>query len=192
MKRVRRRVRHDERGTALILAIAFMLVIGAITGAVLSSVASGLSGRHALDGARNKEYGADGLIEYAIAQARTPVTSWGPGSPPSLTAFLASANSTGCGGPYSSTSVATTDPSQAQLDLIDGLRNSDGTVNYSIRVECTPAPTQTRLGFLQRNAIFTACLDTGAACTDASTIVRAQINFSDSGSTTVQAWSVNG
>jgi len=75
----------------------------------------------------------------------------------------------------------------------DGLSNPDGSITYySIRVDCTSAPEQTSGGYLQRNAIFTACLDTGAACTDTSAIVRAQVNFSDSGSTTVQAWSVNG
>jgi hypothetical protein len=172
-------VRRDERGASLVLALAFMIVIGAITGAVLSSVASGLNTRSALDQARNRQYAADGLVEYAIAQARGPVASWDPGSPPSVSTFLGSASSIGCGGPYSPTLGNV--PAEAHLNGID------------IRVECTPAPTLTRSLVLQRNAVFNACVDTGAACAGAS-IVRARVNFSEtaSGPTHVQSWSVNG
>jgi hypothetical protein len=179
MKRFRARLRRDERGASLILAIAFMLVLGTITGGVLSAVASGYKTRGALDEARNREYAADGLVEYAIAQARTPVASWDPGSPPSVTAFLNSAAATGCGGPYSPTIGNV--PTEAHLNGID------------IRVECTPAPALTRTGHLQRNAIFNACVDTGSACAGSS-IVRAQVNYSDTalGPTRVQSWSVNG
>jgi hypothetical protein len=177
---VRDRIRRDERGASLVLAIAFMLVIGGISGAVLSSVASGLNDRTALDRARNREYAADGLVDYAIAQARVPIAQWSAGSPASVSAFLTSATSTGCGGPYSP-SLGNVPPA-AQLN------------NVNIRVDCTPAPALTRSGYIQRNAIFTACLDTGVACTDASSIVRAQVNFSDLATdpARVQAWSVNG
>ncbi len=180
MNRLRTRLRRDERGASLILAIGFMLVIGAITAVVISSVASGLNDRRVLDQARNRQYAADGLIEYAIAQARTPVARWDPGNPPSVSGFLTSATSIGCGGPYAP-SLGNV-PSAAQLNNVD------------VRVDCRPAATLTRSGFVQRNAIFTACLDTGTACTDTSSIVRAQVNFSDtaSGPTRVQAWSVNG
>src|SRR5690242_16372804 len=99
----RGRIRRDERGASLVLALAFMLVIGAISGAVLASVASGLNSRSTLDVARNREYAADGLVDFAIAQARTPVASWSAGSPPSISTYLNSASSTGCGGPYSPT-----------------------------------------------------------------------------------------
>jgi hypothetical protein len=169
-------MRRDERGASLILAIVFMLVIGAIGGAVLSSVTSGLNNRVALDNARNREYAADGLVEYAIAQARGPVATWN--SSADVATFLASASS--CGGPYRS--------GEAGAPALNGFTSTENT----LRVDCTPAPGQTRSGALTRNAIFTACRDTGDVCTDAATIVRAQINFSDSGSTIVQAWSVNG
>ncbi|MBI5088131.1 MAG: hypothetical protein HZB15_04515 [Actinobacteria bacterium] len=48
----------------------------------------------------------------------------------------------------------------------------------------------------QRNVIFTACLDTGAACADAAVITRAQVNFQQASSGVVtkvfvQSWSVN-
>jgi hypothetical protein len=178
--RVRTRIRRDERGASLILAIAFMLVIGALTSAVLAALASGLNNRNTLDQARNREYAAEGLVDYAIAHARAPIATWDPGSPPSVSHFLTSATSVGCGGPYAPSRGNV--PSQAHLNNVD------------IRVDCRPAPTLTRTGYIQRNAIFTACLDTGSACTDPSSIVRAQVNFSDtaSGPTRVQAWSVNG
>lgn len=49
----------------------------------------------------------------------------------------------------------------------------------------------------QRNVIFAACLDNGSLCTEASMIVRAQVNFEQGlggtvQRTTVQSWSVNG
>ena len=180
MNRLRSRLRCDERGASLVLAIAFMLVIGGITSAVLSSVASGLGSRSTLDQARNREYAADGLVDYAIAHARAPVASWDPGNPPSVSAFLTSASAIGCGGPYA--------PSLGNVPTAAHLNGVD------VRVDCRPAPTLTRSGYIQRNAIFTACPDTGSACSDASSIVRAEVNFSDaaSGPTHVQAWSVNG
>jgi hypothetical protein len=64
-----RRVR-GERGASLILAIAFMVVIGAISAAVISTTSSGIQDRVALDQARDREYAADGAIETTIAQAR--------------------------------------------------------------------------------------------------------------------------
>ena len=177
MRRVRIRAQLDERGAALVLAVAFMVVIGAIGAAVISSVGSGVKDRLVLDQVRNREYAADGLVDYAITQARTPVASW---QATSLISFLSTAASTGCGGPYSP-SLGNVPP-DAHLNSVD------------IRVDCVPAPALTRSGYLQRNAIFTACVDTGGPCNDTGAIVRAQVNFSDtaSGPTRVQAWSVNG
>jgi hypothetical protein len=72
--------------------------------------------------------------------------------------------------------------------------------SYTIHVECTNAPTLTLGNLLQRNVIFAACLKTGAgaagvACTESTTIVRAQVNFVSNGGTVsrtwVQSWSVN-
>jgi hypothetical protein len=61
---------HGERGASLILAIAFMVVIGGISSAVLATTTSGLQDRVALDQARNREYAADGAIEQTIVAAR--------------------------------------------------------------------------------------------------------------------------
>jgi hypothetical protein len=76
--------RRDERGASLVLAIVFMVVIGAVSGAVLSMLTSGLSNRVALDGARDREYAADGAIQAAVAQIRAIPASQtyaGPGLP---------------------------------------------------------------------------------------------------------------
>jgi hypothetical protein len=47
----------------------------------------------------------------------------------------------------------------------------------------------------QRNVIFMACLNTGAACTPATVIIRAQVNFEPSSGTVaktyIQSWNVN-
>jgi len=48
---------------------------------------------------------------------------------------------------------------------------------------------------VQRNVIFTACLETGSPCTPEDVIVRAQINFAQVGTnpvtkTSVQSWNV--
>jgi hypothetical protein len=69
------RVKHDESGATLLLAIAFMVVVGLIGGGVITLVSSATNGRVALDRARNREYAADGAIEGAIAQVRLNMTS---------------------------------------------------------------------------------------------------------------------
>ncbi len=71
----------------------------------------------------------------------------------------------------------------------------------AIRVDCTFTPGVTNLGLGQRNAIYSACVDTGVACTNATTVVRAQVNFQSSAGFTaatapitrtwIQSWSVN-
>jgi type II secretory pathway pseudopilin PulG len=61
---------QGERGAALILAIAFMVVIGGISAAVVSTTTSGIQDRAVLDQARNREYAADAAIENAIARVR--------------------------------------------------------------------------------------------------------------------------
>lgn len=164
---LRRRVHADERGAALILAIAFLLVVGAIGAAVASSVSSGLNDRQTLDQVRARQYAADGAVEWAIARVRRD----GPPEPPVTTTC----------GPFTKS---------------DGVPTLNG---VDIRVDCASAATETLTGFRQLNVIFSACVDTGSACTDATTVVRAQVNFQAVGTgasltvqkTWVQSWSVN-
>jgi hypothetical protein len=61
---------QGERGASLILAIAFMVIIGSFSAAVISTAGSGLRDRVALDQARNREYAADGAVETMVAAAR--------------------------------------------------------------------------------------------------------------------------
>ena len=172
MSEERARRLHGERGATLILAIGFMLVIGAIGSAVMSSVVSGVNNRRTLDSVRDKEYAADGGVEYAIAQVRAIPLPGGPGL-----------ISCGPNSFYSRTG----------LNALNGI---------NIRIDCANQPTITPSGYLQRNVIFTACVDTGAKCGTSSAsyaIVRAQVNFQaqSAGSrlsvtrTWVQSWSVN-
>jgi Tfp pilus assembly protein PilX len=60
----------DESGAALILALGFMVVLGLIGSAMLSSLSTGLHIRVTLDQVRTREYAADSGIQYAITQVR--------------------------------------------------------------------------------------------------------------------------
>jgi Tfp pilus assembly protein PilX len=69
-----------------------------------------------------------------------------------------------------------------------------------IRVDCANAPAATRLGALERDVVFTACVDAtpSVACTDSTGVIRAQVSFQTSSPsslaitrTYVQSWSVN-
>ncbi len=70
----------------------------------------------------------------------------------------------------------------------------------SIRVDCVNAPAITTLGVLERDVVFTACVDASpsVACTDSTAVIRAQVSFQTAspGSTAIvrtymQSWSVN-
>jgi hypothetical protein len=67
---MRHRLRRDERGASLILAIVFMVVVGAVGGGVLASISSGVQNGVHLATARNREYAADAAIESSIARVR--------------------------------------------------------------------------------------------------------------------------
>ena len=69
--------RRDEAGATLVLVLAFLVLIGVVGSAMLSSVTSGLNGRQSLDAVRDREYAADGAIESAIATVRDRMTGAG-------------------------------------------------------------------------------------------------------------------
>ncbi len=174
---------RDERGTSLLLAIAFMVVIGMISSAILSTISSGLHVRTALDSARDRQYAADGAVEFAIASLRARPSSASYRGP----AFAP------CGpdGP-----PFTTAPFYHSL-------TEEGTP-IRIRVDCVGEPTFTLSSFLQQNALFSACVPANpdVPCGGPTTpiIIRAQVNFQTvaAGSvlqiqrTWIQSWSVNG
>jgi hypothetical protein len=57
-----------ETGAALILALAFVVMIGTICAGLLALVTSSVGVRVPLDAARAREYAADGAVEGAIAR----------------------------------------------------------------------------------------------------------------------------
>jgi hypothetical protein len=154
------RIRRDEQGVALVLALSFMVLIGIVTSALLSSLISSVGQRATLDKVRNRQYAADAAVEKAIAAVRG-LPSPGPGQA-ACPAYSSSLN------------------------------------GVAIHVDCTPIPTLTRTGFLQRNVAFTSCPGTLASpptCPPTSVIVRAQVNYESADGTTitktyVQSWTV--
>ncbi len=176
MKFLRGRIQRDERGASLILAIAFMLVAGAIGAGVTTAVSSGVNDSSTLAVARDREYAAEGAIDYAIVQVRA--TS--PASEIGLTPC----------GPFTKANV----PELGAMPL-------RGSQTVDLRVDCAPAPELTADLSARNNVILSACVDTGQPCDPAKVLIRAQINFQVSVSppappkvdrTFVQTWSVNG
>lgn len=159
----RRRAAERDRGASLIVAIGFVMMIGAITAGLSALVTSSMNDRVSLTTVRNRQYAADAAVESAVAQVRSQYDGR-----VSCTAAAGSASTT--------------------------------TNSIAIRVQWTSACTAVRTAdgtpVTQRNVVFTACPDAGAACAEAEVIVRAQVNFERTATgavtrTYVQSWSVN-
>jgi hypothetical protein len=71
-------LRRDEQGVALVLALSFMVLIGLVTSALLSSLISSVGQRSTLDKVRDRQYAADAAAERAIARVRG-LAAPGPG-----------------------------------------------------------------------------------------------------------------
>jgi Tfp pilus assembly protein PilX len=158
---------HDESGAALVLALAFVIMMSLIAGGLIASVTSSLNSGVSLDKARAREYAADSAVQYAITQVR-----------------------------------ALPDPGPALTGCADGTHYSYTSADnpaVNVRVNCSNVFQFTRSGFQQRNVIFNACVEVGSDCTDANSVIRAQVNFQTVGTgasmqvtrTWVQSWSVN-
>jgi hypothetical protein len=65
------RTQHRDSGAALILAVGFVLMVGAISGGLAGLALTSLNNRNTLETLRDREYAADGAIENAISQVRT-------------------------------------------------------------------------------------------------------------------------
>ncbi|MCU1361687.1 MAG: hypothetical protein JWN99_2976 [Ilumatobacteraceae bacterium] len=59
-----------DRGAALILAIAFVVMIGTIGAGLAGLITSSSNNRVSLQTLRNREYAADGAVEEAVAAVR--------------------------------------------------------------------------------------------------------------------------
>ena len=157
--------RHNDSGAALILAIGFVVMIGAIAAGLASLVTSSVNNRGSLERLRNREYAAEAAIDDAVVQVRIGAVAGGD-----------------------------------LCQLGSGTSRTAAINALAIRVDWRSACGVTRgtdgIAVFQRNAIFAACIDAGIACTDASVIIRAQVNFEQASSGTVtrtyvQSWSVN-
>ena len=76
---------EQDRGAALLLAIGFVVAIGAISGGLASIATSGLNNRVTIETVRDREYAADGAIEIAISDARAFVCAATTGVRPTVT-----------------------------------------------------------------------------------------------------------
>jgi hypothetical protein len=80
--RQRLRAAHaSEQGAALILAIGFVLMIGAISAGLLAFITTSVGHRAPLDSVRNRQYAADAAVEQAIASVRSSVPTVGTSCP---------------------------------------------------------------------------------------------------------------
>src|SRR5262249_26459293 len=135
-KAMRPRLRRDERGASLVLAIVFMVVVGAIGGSVLASLSSGVGSGTPLQPPPHPEYPAHAAIEPAIA----PVRSLNAGATP-ITGFPS------CGS--DPTYTFEHDPS------VD--------IHVDCSQPPTSASTGTGADALQNDVIFNACLASDAS-----------------------------
>lgn len=172
---MRRHIRQprDERGAALVLAILFMVVVGAVGGGVVASISSGIHDGAALAQARNREYAADAAIETSIARVRLQTAN----------------NATTCGSPQGYTfennpqvlihvDCANTPAVVAQSD---GTLVAQNNVIFTACLQSGPSPGAT--------------CNTVTGPTGNGTIITADVSFPGSGSavtTHVLSWSVNG
>ena len=76
-----KRIQPNESGVALVLALSFMVLVGVVTSALLSSLISSVQQRSVLDGVRNRQYAADAAVEKDIARVRA-LGGAGAGSQP--------------------------------------------------------------------------------------------------------------
>ena len=109
-----RRDADTDRGAALILAIAMVVMVGAISGGLVALVTSSLNNRSTLELLRDRQYAADAVVEQAITVVRSQL-----GTPLAL-----------CGAP-AGVVVETFNTTAIRVDWRNAcgiVRSSDGTV----------------------------------------------------------------
>jgi hypothetical protein len=165
----RLRAAHEsEQGAALLLAIGFVIMVGAISAGLLAFITTSLGHRPQLDTLRDRQYAADGAVELSIAEVRQLAE---PG--PALAACAPGA------GFYD----WTVNDVHIRVDCSNAFNT---TVNEGLILE--------QRNVIFTACEYSA----GTACSDANgnVIVRAQINFERTSAgvvtaTYVQSWSVN-
>jgi len=148
------------------MAIAFVLMVGALSGGLVSLATSGLANRNSLQGIRDQQYAADGAIEQAIAEVR----------------FLTCATKNGV---VPATSVAT---SMNRIPVRVEWATTCSVLQSSVdgRIVAQRNATFTAC----------AVATTTAPCSAGVVIIRAVVNFEQAApgavtKTYVQSWSVN-
>jgi type II secretory pathway pseudopilin PulG len=166
MTRRRPRPQHQDSGASLILAIAFVVMIGAIAAGLASLATSSMNNRTTLEQVRDRQYAADGAIEEAISTVRS---------------FLAGSDRDDCRS-KGSFPPDTLNSLAIQVDWRNAcgvVRASDGTVvaQRNVILSACVEPTA------------------DVECADANVIIRAQVNFQQASTgvtkTYIQSWSVN-
>jgi hypothetical protein len=76
-----RAARGSEQGAALLLAVGFVLMIGAISAGLLAFITTSVGHRTPLDSIRNRQYAADAAVEEAIGSLRTSLPAIGAPCP---------------------------------------------------------------------------------------------------------------
>jgi hypothetical protein len=66
---------HGDKGAALLSAIAFVLMVGAISAGLLGFASSSIGDRNTLTMLRDREYAADAAIEQAVTDVRAGASS---------------------------------------------------------------------------------------------------------------------
>ena len=143
-------------------------MIGAISAGLMGMVTSGLNNRMALDVVRDRQYAADAAVESAIAEVRQ------------LDRSTAGSCSSVGGSPVGGSSVSTLNGVVIRVDW---------------RTACAVVLGGDGVVVSQRNAVFSACVNTGATCAIDVVIINAQVNFEQGAAggvtkTFVQSWSV--
>jgi hypothetical protein len=167
----RRAARRADAGASLLLAIAFVVVVGAITASLVSLAASAVGNTATLGTVRDRQYAADGAIEHAIGVVR-PLT---------------------CADSAGSLVDTSLNANAIRVDWVTAC----GVVQAGDRGASATATAGDGIVVAQRNVIFSACPSNGEPCRPADVIIRATVNFQQGyGSpvtrTFVQTWSVNG
>lgn len=166
MSRRRPHSQSEDSGAALILAIGFVLMVGAISAGLASLTTSSLNNRGTLEQVRDRQYAAEGAIQQAIAKVQ----------------------STGVTASECASSAVTQVTPIADLNGV--------TIRVDRTNACGVVRTAAGTVVAQRNVSFAACVQNLSPCTGAAVIVRAQVNFEQGSSgvvtnTYIQSWSVN-
>jgi hypothetical protein len=180
----RPRTPHPDSGASLVLAIGFMLMVGLISAGLIGLTTSSLTNRNTLQVLRNRQYSADGAVQSAIVKVRLDTN----------TAVANNLASTVCS--MNGSIVDASMPLNGGAIRVDYV-NVCGVIQSGNRGATAQASASDGTVVGQHNVIFSACLNTGAACVPANVIIRAEVNFQQGQydalvtKTYILSWSVN-